>query len=254
MSSFGFIITRHVNSCVTNKYWNNSVKLLRTFYPNCKIVIIDDNSNQPFVNAEHDYANVQIIQSEFLGRGELLPYYYYIKHKFFDNAVILHDSVFIHKRVNFEKLIGIPVMPIWHFGRDARYLNNTLRIASNLKNSFNVRSHLELNDTYITLMGEKWSGCFGGQSYINHEFLLRLESKYKLTNLVNVVKNRCDRCCLERILGVLFFIEKEKNLKTKSLFGQILDHQQWGYRYIKYEKDFMNNNLNKPIIKVWTGR
>ena len=138
MSSFGFIITRHVNSCVTNKYWNKSVKLLRTFYPNCKIVIIDDNSNQQFVNAEHDYTNVQIIQSEFPGRGELLPYYYYIKHKFFDNAVILHDSVFIHKRVNFEKLIGIRVMPIWHFVQDNENLNNTLRIATNLKNSFNV--------------------------------------------------------------------------------------------------------------------
>ena len=56
------------------------------------------------------------------------------------------------------------------------------------------------------------------------------------------------------ILGVLFFIEKEKSLKTKSLFGEIHDHQQWGYTYIKYEKDCMNNNLNKPIIKVWTGR
>ena len=254
MSSFGFIITRHVNSSLTNKYWNNSVKLLRTFYPNNKIVIIDDNSNQHFVNAEHDYDNVEIIQSEFHGRGELLPYYYYIKHKFFDNAVILHDSVFIHKRVNFEKLIGIPVMPIWHFGRNTEYLNNTLRIATNLKNSFNVRSHLELNDTYITLTGEKWAGCFGGQSYINHEFLLRLESKYKITNLVNVVKNRHDRCCLERIFGTLFFIENDKNLKTKSLFGKIHSHQQWGYPYINYEKDFMNKNLNKPIIKVWTGR
>ena len=255
MSSFGFIITRHVNSLVTNKYWNNSVKLLRTFYPNCKIVIIDDNSNQPFVNAEHDYANVQIIQSEFPGRGELLPYYYYIKHKFFDNAVILHDSVFIHKRVNFEKLIGIRVMPIWHFVQDIENLNNTLRIASNLKNSFNVRSQLALNDTYITLMGEKWAGCFGCQSYINHEFLLRLERKYNITNLVNVVKNRPDRCCLERILGTLFFIEKEMNLKTKSLFGDIRYTHMWEYyTYEKYEKDCRNNNLKKPIIKVWTGR
>ncbi len=261
MSSFGFIISRHVNSYNTNKYWNNSVKLLRTIYPNCKIVIIDDNSNQQFVNAEHDYNNVQIIQSEFPGRGELLPYYYYIKHKFFDNAVILHDGVFIHKRINFEKLIGIQVMPIWHFEQNNEHLNNTLRIASSLKNSSNVRRHVEINlkDKPIMLMGEKlmgekWVGCFGGQSYINHEFLLRMDSKYKITNLVNVIKNRPDRCCLERILGVLFFIEKDKNLKTKSLFGKIHDHQQWGYMYTKYEKDFMNNKLKKPIIKVWTGR
>lgn len=255
MSSFGFIITRHVNSCVTNKYWNKSVKLLRTFYPNCKIVIIDDNSNQQFVNAEHDYTNVQIIQSEFPGRGELLPYYYYIKNKFFDNAVILHDSVFIHKRVNFEKLIGIRVMPIWHFVQDNENLNNTLRIATNLKNSFNVTSQLALNDTYITLMGEKWTGCFGVQSYINREFLLRLETKYKLTNLVNVVKNRSDRCCLERILGVIFSTEKERKFKSRSLLGDIRDTPMWEYyTYEKYEKDCRNNMLRKYVVKVWTGR
>jgi hypothetical protein len=76
MNSFGFIITRHVNSEQTNKYWNHSVKLLRTFYPYRKIIIIDDNSNQNYVKADFDYKNIQIIQSEFPGRGELLPYYY----------------------------------------------------------------------------------------------------------------------------------------------------------------------------------
>ena len=57
MNNFGFIITRHVNSEKTNRYWNHSVKLLRTFYPDKKIVIIDDNSNQNFVKAEFDYSN-----------------------------------------------------------------------------------------------------------------------------------------------------------------------------------------------------
>ena len=41
MDSFGFIITRHVNSENTNKYWNHCVKCLRTFYPEKKIVIIE---------------------------------------------------------------------------------------------------------------------------------------------------------------------------------------------------------------------
>ena len=29
MSNYGFIITRHVNSEKTNKYWNQTVKLIR---------------------------------------------------------------------------------------------------------------------------------------------------------------------------------------------------------------------------------
>ena len=88
MDSFGFIITRHVNSETTNRYWNHSVKILRTLYPERKIIIIDDNSNQTFVKADFNYNNVQIIQSEFPGRGELLPYYYFIKHKFFANGYV----------------------------------------------------------------------------------------------------------------------------------------------------------------------
>jgi len=118
MNSFGFIITRHVNSQNTNKYWNHSVKLLRTLYPNIKIVIIDDNSNKSFIKADFNYNNIEIIQSEFPGRGELLPYYYFIKHKFFENAIIIHDSVFIHKRINFNKLNGTKVLPLWYFNSD----------------------------------------------------------------------------------------------------------------------------------------
>ena len=40
MDNYGFIIIRHVNSVKTNKYWNQSVKLIRTIYPNKKIIII----------------------------------------------------------------------------------------------------------------------------------------------------------------------------------------------------------------------
>ena len=86
-NSFGFIITRHVNSVKTNKYWNHCVKLIRTFYPLTKIIIIDDNINYEYVIPEFNYINLDIIQSEFTGRGELLPYYYYLKHKFFDNLL-----------------------------------------------------------------------------------------------------------------------------------------------------------------------
>ena len=98
IDNYGFIITRHVNSEKTNMYWNRCVRCIRTFYPLKKIVIIDDNSDQSFVKDEFNYRNVIHIQSEFPGRGELLPYYYFHKNKFFENAVIIHDSVFFHER------------------------------------------------------------------------------------------------------------------------------------------------------------
>jgi hypothetical protein len=254
MNSFGFIITRHVNSEKTNKYWNHSVKCLRILYPLTKIVIIDDNSDYNFIKNDFNYKNIEIIQSEFKGRGELLPYYYFLKNKFFDNAVILHDSVFIHKRINFEKLIGVKVIPLWFFYPDKENLNNTLRISNNLINSSSIKKKVSLNDNILELSHSKWYGCFGVQSFINHDFLIYIENKYKITNMLTAVNCRQDRCCLERIFGCIFFTENQKILTKKSLFGNIMKYHKWGYTYEQYENDFKNNKVPKIVVKVWTGR
>ena len=255
MNSFGFIITRHVNSETTNKYWNHSVKLLRTIYPYKKIIIIDDNSNKEFVKSEFNYNNIEIIQSEFPGSGELLPYYYYIKNKFFDNAVILHDSVFFHKRFNFEALNGMKVFPLWFFNPDKENLSNTIRIANNLKNSYNIQQKLNLNDSHLGMPETKWYGCFGCQSYINHNFLLNLENKYNISSMVNYIKNRSDRCCLERIIGCIFYTESSKICKDKAIFGDIMKHQKWGdYSFEKYTNNLKKGIIPHNVVNVWTGR
>jgi hypothetical protein len=256
MDLFGFIITRHVNSEKTNNYWNQSVKLIRTLYPLAKIVIIDDNSNYKFVKADFDYKNVEIIQSEFPKRGELLPYYYYLKYKFFKNAVIIHDSVFFHKRIPFEKMNNIQVLPLWHFNADTENLSNTKRIIQNLQNKLSIEDKISLeNPLYgIGLSHNKWYGCFGVQSYINLKFLELIENKYRITKLISKVHCRSDRCCLERIFGCIFFTEYNKISNQKSLFGDIMKYHRWGYTYDEYINGFKINQVPKHIVKVWTGR
>jgi len=255
MDNYGFIIIRHVNSIKTNKYWNHSVKCLRTLYPYKKIVIIDDNSDPEFLKADFEYANIQVIKSVFKGRGELLPYYYYIKNKFFENAVIIHDSVFFHRRIDFESLIGLKVLPLWFFHPDNENVTNTMRISNSLKFPQNIQSKLNLKDDSILGMPHlKWYGCFGVQSFINHEFLSYLEQKYNLTNMISHVNCRDDRCCLERIFGCIFFTENSKILRVKSLLGNIFKYQTWGYSFDDYERDFKKGTIPKVIVKVWTGR
>jgi hypothetical protein len=256
MDKFGFIMTRHVNSEKTNNYWNQSIKCIRKFYPNTKIVVIDDNSNYDFVKAQHEYKNVEIIQTEYKGRGELLPYYYYYKKKFFDNAFIIHDSIFIHKRIDFEKIKAIDVLPLWHFNPDKENVHNSLQLVSSFRNQFLLYKNLTLSDVSILGRTPEWYGCFGVQSYINHNFLVRIANKYNLFTLLNKVNSRPDRCCLERIFGLIFNLESGVTQKYKSLFGNIHHYNSsFDYTYDKYKHDLtVKKKLPKSIIKVWSGR
>ena len=89
----GFIILRHVNSAQTNNYWITCYDKIREFYPNTKILLIDDNSNYEYVSKDKEatLTHTTIINSEFKGRGEILPYYYYMRNKLFDIAVVIQD-------------------------------------------------------------------------------------------------------------------------------------------------------------------
>jgi|688.fasta_scaffold813871_1 hypothetical protein len=253
--TFGFIITRHVNSEQTNKYWNHNIKLLRTYYPFKKIVIIDDNSNYTFVKAEFNYKNVETIQSEYPGRGELLPYIYFLRHKWFDNAVIIHDSTFIHKRIPFES-IKAPILPLWHHPYDKENLSNLLRIASYLRNNSFIKQRLAGSEINVLGLNDKqFNLCFGGQTFISHRFLSALERKYNINNLVNAITCRTDRCGLERILGLLFNNEYKDLNKIKSFNGDIRTHyNSFVYNFDNYLADFNNNIVRGTFVKVWTGR
>ena len=237
---FGFIITRHVNSKKTNIYWNRNVKLLKTYYPDKLIVIIDDNSNPSFLTAHHDYKNVIIIQSEYIGRGELLPYIYYSRNKWFERAVIIHDGVFFHKKINFEEYNNIPAISIWHFSSIHHHydMDNNLRIANSLNYSNIIKSILQKKN---------WVGCFGVQSYIKYDFLQFIMNKYNLNNLIDVVTCRKDRCALERIFAVIFFLELRL---TNSILGDITTLDIWNGDFDTYIK----SKPKYPVIKVFTGR
>jgi hypothetical protein len=257
LDDFGFIITRHVNSETTNNYWNQCIRCLRKFYPHRKIIVIDDNSNYSFVKADYEYKNVEILQSEFPKRGEFLPYYYFYLHKWFKNAVIIHDSIFIHKRIPFEKFNKIKVLPLWHFEPDTENVFNSISLISEFKNKHFLKSKLLLDNNFVLNNFEKkWYGCFGVQSYINHDFLVNIFNKYNMGSLIHKVKSRPDRCCLERIFGLIFSLESPFTRKMKSMFGSIQVYiNNFRYTFENYKHDLLvKKKLPHYIIKVWSGR
>lgn len=243
----GFIITRHVNSVKTNLYWNYCIKQIQKIYPENKIVIIDDNSDYSFVkNLDIDVTNCTFIQSEFPKRGEFLPYYYLNKYHFFDVAVIMHDSVFLQKKLSIENTET--VKPLWHFDHEFDHVDTQFKLLKRLNNN-------ELNEFHGK--SNKWMGCFGIMTIINYYFLNKIYEKYNLSIFLDYVVCRDDRCDLERVLSLIFFYEDRILINRPSIYGNILHYLDFGYKFEKYFIDLMEHNkkiIEKPIIKVWSGR
>jgi hypothetical protein len=122
----------------------------------------------------------------------------------------------------------------------------------------NYKLYSKLNNRDPTILGmdkEKYNICFGCQCFINIHFLERLEMKYKITNLINAVRCRKDRCSLERVMGLLFNEEYSQLKNIKSLFGEIRYHyKSFVYHYSEYKKDFEQKKIVHPVLKIWTGR
>jgi hypothetical protein len=252
--TFGFILTRHVTSTAVNKYWNHCVRLLRKSYPGTPIIIIDDNSRPEFVFVDPDIAeDLVVIHSEYPGRGELLPYIYFLRHRWFPRAVILHDSIFIQRRIPFDQ-VHLPAIPLWHAPRDRENVANVVRLTAAMTPA---AARLTCYSTGVlrALGEERGSICFGAMAVIQWTFLNHIETKYGLTQLIPIIRIRADRCSFERVLGAIFCAECPMLRTYPSLFSYIGDvYMAHKYTWAQYENDYTCGRVSAPIVKVWTGR
>jgi hypothetical protein len=217
---------------MTNQYWGHCYNCIRKYYPENLIIIIDDNSNKEFLTEKELYKTT-IINSEYPKRGELLPYYYYLRNKLFDIAIIIHDSVFINKYFDFNVN---KYKFIWHFNNQFDKTEDEIKIIK-------VFNDEELINFYNNK--QSWVGCFGGMSIISYDYLKSINDKYNLDLLLDKILTRYDRSCFERVIAILLQI----NYKEESLLGNIEHYMPWGIRFV--DKDIYSD---LPIIKVWTGR
>ena len=98
---------------------------------------------------------------------------------------------------------------------------------------------------------DKWNLSFGVMSMIQYQFLDRIQKKYNIFKLLDYIKTRTDRMCLERIFGLICHKEYPKLIEQSSYFG--VPHN-WGYSFESYLNDIRDGVNTDPIIKVWTGR
>jgi hypothetical protein len=249
-TSFGFIIMRHVNSEVTNKLWKKCITQIRQFYPDQKIVIIDDNSNYDFIDTDNvDLENCTIIDSEHKKRGELLPYYYFYKNKWFDRAIFIHDSVLINNKLNLDNIKDVKFL--WHHdSTESPQPENVERLLS-------VLNHKE---ELITLYKDltSWKGCFGTMSVIDYEFLKKITEKYNMTELVHHVEGRTDRCAVEQVFAIICINENPEILKENSVVGYYKDtinnRKSFSYSIDEYNEDVSNGAMTPSINKLFFAR
>lgn len=126
--------------------------------------------------------------------------------------------------------------------------------------SLNPDTSSQLIDKYNS---GQWCGSFGCMAAINHSFLVEINDKYNLENLIDYVGCRKNRMCLERVIGLIFHYENTPNNSIcPSIFGDIFNYaneysnsRAFRYSYQHYVTDKLSGIIHEaPLIKVWAGR
>jgi hypothetical protein len=247
--SYVFVVLRHLRTVRDNDLWITSYNSIRKHYTN-KIIIIDDNSSVNTVDGK--LFNTEIIKSEFNGAGEILPYYYFLKYKWADKMIFLHDSMFLNRPFRDSELDN-DIKFHWYFTKnnidDFRKINNFLSV---------VKSNKDLQ-AFATDPETKWNGCFGATSICDLSTVEYIEEEYKLfTSLILSIKTRKDRETFERVLGIVLYYEGIFNDDNCSNFGDILKYpgafESENNNFETASHIVNQNNYDTAILKVWRGR
>jgi hypothetical protein len=238
--TYVFVILRNIQQASDNDLWLAAYHSIRQYYTN-QIIIIDDNSTINTVNGK--LVNTEIIQSEYNGAGELLPYYYFQKNKWADTMIFMHDSMTLHRPFKDSEL-DHEVVFHWHFTE-----SNDVVIKKSVALLSAITRSSEIAD--YALSGQ-WIGCFGGAIIIDANVIDMLEAKYNISKLVMFVRTRKQREIIERIIGILLSYEK----KVTSNFGNIMEYpKQFETTTLPLAiHNVVQANYNTAIIKLWRGR
>jgi hypothetical protein len=244
--AFGFIIVRHVNSKMTDYYWKEAYTCIRRWYTE-PILIVDDNSNPAFLNDNMALVDCTIVHdTQWKGCGELLGYYYFHTMKPFETAVIIHDSVFIQKRVSFD-LDGANMKILWSF---------LPSFCSEIEPYYHelCKNMPIFHDVLGRYCSQSYLGCFGLMSVIRWDFLDKLVEDGLFSVLPEIKKRRDARSAMERVLAIMAY---RRDPTIQAIFGNIYHYIRWGTTFLEYLSGIGPNGVKIPdtaVVKVWTGR
>lgn len=279
MDNTCFVIVRHINSAETNEYWLQCYRALRRFYTNY-ILIVDDNSDLQYIhNHGMTLQNCDVIASEFPGRGEILGHYYFYMLRPAARAVVLHDSVFLRRRVDFGDVCG-GVRFLWTF-RPVLDVETRDAVPAFVRRS--ALGQFRANNVTVADVYARgaWTGCFGLMAVIDwlyiHSVCVRWPNLFAV--FLADVRTRADRIAAERVFACLCQMHSDSSVQVVSaVFGDIRTYSRWGITYAQYVRatthaactscrryndkctdciimrDLHKHIAKLPAVKVWTGR
>jgi hypothetical protein len=276
----GIIMIRHITDDETSMYWRYCVRSIRVNHPEVPIVIIDDDSNSTFLTdalkkEEAGLYKCRVIYSIYKKQGEFLPYYYFYlyQNNWFENALIIHDSVFFTQPLTnldvvFDILDKHGFLFLWHFEYLYDDVADEVKLITALKNE---------NEVLETVYYDRsmWSGCFGSMAFVSYAFTVKMFETYALSNLLHEITTRRNRMSFERLIACTMIhaairedasknkSQEKSYYKMHSYLGCIHDYCKWGLRFHEIKDEIIaalepnqskKNSSQFPLIKVWSGR
>lgn len=246
MDELVFVVLRNATIKVehSEKLWKECCKSIRKFYNN-KIIILDNNSDVVCEN-HMMFKNCEIINNVHYNNRLYAPFYNLLNIDF-KRAIILHDGIIFQKWVDFSKFTNVKF--IWHF--DTKEYDNVALINYQLR-------HLTNNKILFDIFNSKtFTGCMGCCLAIEKDFLNKIESTFKLSNLNAIINNQDDAIAFERTITLICFALYPLLINDLSFEGEIKD-MVWGYNYNAFiNKLYIFGTINletKSIIKIFAGR
>jgi hypothetical protein len=195
---------------------------------------------------------VEIIQSEFPGAGEFLPYYYLLTRQLFKKAIIMQDSMILTTQpIAYESVEDFMFLYENKDGPQDEFAWGHLIGTTKVPKEIGA-----------LIKSGNWLTCFGTCMVITFDFLKEVEDKVGFTQWKTIVKDRGTRIDLERTMA-LACCYLRPNKTTFSLFGSWGEIQvvkifgDRGYslgHYLEDKQKYTNGTLPYEFIKIFNGR
>ena len=202
-NDFCFIIPSYCSSDLHGLQLKRCITSIRRWHNN-KIFIIDDFSDLNVKDYISEFDDIEVITSQVKAGGDMVTYLNFKEIDGYKNAVIFQDSMTLEHEL--ENVTDIDsVKHIWYFTNHRYHWHKIKEPDTEYNRKNNIKVHDDLMMDCIKKMitkeefrqwaidmypqKNKWSGNIGCQSIIDKDFLLELNEKTGIIELMREFNN-----------------------------------------------------------------